>query len=198
MRSFVMIGHRVPTDGSFRLDDLAGGAGRLDVLCRAINSVFCLSHGIRKDCELYLVLQAPPDAPKTIRMVGSELKYLNPDERSTGALIRNALMRKDVNERRGSSPGIYVLKKGLFEVLESLCDAGDGKLVVLREECEKFNPEALPESPVFFLSDDKDPTPEEVETLEKFSPRYIGLGSRSYHSHHCIAHIQVLMDDAGI
>ena len=92
MKTFIMPGHRVPTDGSFRLDDLAGSAGRLDVICRAINSAFCLSHGIRQDVTLYLVFPSGPDGPKTIKMVSNELKYLNPDERSTGALIRNALI----------------------------------------------------------------------------------------------------------
>ena len=190
-----MIGHRVPTDGSFRLDDLAGSAGRLDCLCRAINSVFCLSHGIRRDCELYMVLQAPPDTPKTIRMVGSELKYLNPDERSTGALIRNALMR-NIEDGGVSSPGIYVLKKGLEDVLGEV--AKDGNLVVLREERGKLDCKSLPDNPVFFLSDDKDPTPEEEETLKKFSPRYAAFGTQSYHSHHCIAHIHILMDEASL
>ena len=42
-----------------------------------------------------------------IRLVGYELKYLNPDERSTGALIRNALLQTGEGETK-SSPGIYV------------------------------------------------------------------------------------------
>ncbi|PSP87349.1 tRNA (pseudouridine(54)-N(1))-methyltransferase TrmY, partial [Halobacteriales archaeon QH_8_68_33] len=34
MRQFIVVGHDAPTTPEFPLDDLAGGAGRLDVLCR--------------------------------------------------------------------------------------------------------------------------------------------------------------------
>jgi tRNA (pseudouridine54-N1)-methyltransferase len=87
MRRFVVIGHRAITSGDFKLDDLAGGTGRLDVLLRCINSTFFLSHDIRRDAEITLILQGAPNPPKSIRLVGSELKYLNPDERSTAALV---------------------------------------------------------------------------------------------------------------
>ncbi|MCL2334152.1 MAG: tRNA (pseudouridine(54)-N(1))-methyltransferase TrmY, partial [Candidatus Methanoplasma sp.] len=108
MRYFVIVGHKAVTTGDFKLDDIAGGAGRLDILIRCVNSAFFLSHDLRKDTELFLVLQGGEDPPKTVRMSGAELRYLNPDERSTSSLIRNALIKKlDTGEKR-SSPGIYV------------------------------------------------------------------------------------------
>ena len=91
-RNFIIIGHRAVTDPNFTLNDLPGSSGRLDILARCINSAFFLSHDIRRDVEVALVLLGPDDPPKTIRLIGDELKYLNPDERSTGALIRNALV----------------------------------------------------------------------------------------------------------
>ena len=102
MRRFIIIGHKASTTADFKLDDLAGGAGRLDVLLRCINSAFFLSHDLRKDVEVILILQGPPGPPKSIRLIGSELRYLNPDERSTGALIRNALMKEARSEERSS------------------------------------------------------------------------------------------------
>lgn len=93
MRYFIIIGHRVTTTGDFRLDDIAGGAGRLDILIRCINSAFFLSHDIRRDVELYLICEGGSNPPKTILLKGNELRYLNPDERSTSSLIRNALMK---------------------------------------------------------------------------------------------------------
>ena len=91
MNRFIVVGHKAVTSGDFKLDDMAGGAGRLDILLRCINSAMFLSHGIRRDTEIILVLQGEPDPPRTIRINGSEVRYLNPDERSTGALVRNAL-----------------------------------------------------------------------------------------------------------
>ncbi len=87
MRRFVVLGHRAVTSSGFSLNDLCGSAGRMDVLLRCINSAFFLSHDLRRDTEIYLVLKGGPEPPKTIRLRGDELKYLNPDERSTGALI---------------------------------------------------------------------------------------------------------------
>ena len=55
-RRFAIIGHRVPASGEVFLNDLAGGSGRLDVLCRAINTALFVSHGIRQDTHMTLHL----------------------------------------------------------------------------------------------------------------------------------------------
>ena len=60
MRYFVITGHRAVSTGDFKLDDIAGGAGRLDILVRCVNSAFFLSHNLRKDVEAYLVLMVLP------------------------------------------------------------------------------------------------------------------------------------------
>ena len=93
MRYFVITGHKAVSTGDFKLDDIAGGAGRLDILVRCVNSAFFLSHNLRKDVEIYLVMEGGDDAPKTVIFKGEDLRYLNPDERSTASLIRNALMK---------------------------------------------------------------------------------------------------------
>ena len=87
MRRFVILGHKTPVTPEFHLNDLPGAAGRLDVLCRAIGASLFLSHGIRRDAEVMLLLQNTV----RIRISGRYVKRLNPDERSTAALIRRAL-----------------------------------------------------------------------------------------------------------
>jgi tRNA (pseudouridine54-N1)-methyltransferase len=196
MRRFVLVGHRAVTSSQFKLNDLCGSTGRLDVLLRCINSAFFLSHDFRRDVELYLVLQGDPDPPKTIRLRGDELKYLNPDERSTGALIRNALMKKlDEPEQKEvkSTPGIYISKAGFQETLTRLAEISD--LVYLREDGESFSPGVSDENLTFILSDDKDMTPEEEEMILKFKPKIYNLGKTSYHSDHCITVVSWLMDN---
>lgn len=81
MRTFIIAGHGKNTDGDFTLNDLAGSAGRIDVLLRCISASFLISNGIRRDTDVYLCLSG--DMTRTVRLVGEELKYLNPDERST-------------------------------------------------------------------------------------------------------------------
>jgi tRNA (pseudouridine54-N1)-methyltransferase len=195
MRRFVVVGHRAITSAQFNLNDLCGSCGRLDVLLRCINSAFFLSHDFRRDVELYLVLLGEPDPPRTIRLKGDELKYLNPDERSTGALIRNALMKK-VENKEGkeimSTPGIYISKNGLKETLKKLSNIS--KFIYLREDGEEFNKAEATGDITFILSDDKNMTEDEEGEIQKFEPRICSLGATSYHSDHCICVISWLMD----
>ena len=176
MIRFVIIGHRAVTDGDFKLDDLAGGAGRLDILLRCINSAFFLSHDLRKDVEVHLVLQGPPAAPKALRLVGSELRYLNPDERSTGALIRNALMQRTEAESR-SSPGIYVSTRSYQDVLSIL--SKESTMVYLKEDGEDIREFDFPEDVTFVLGDDRDLSEEEEIALLKYGPSTVKLRQSS-------------------
>ena len=180
----MVIGHRAMTSGDFKLDDLAGGTGRLDVLLRCINSAFFLSHNIRRDTEIHLILQGPPHPPKTVRLVGSELKYLNPDERSTAALVRNALLQKVAGEER-SSPGIYVSNRSYRDVL-SLVPKGE-QIVYLREDGTDVREFQFEQDVTFVLGDDQDLTLEEEGLLLKYEPKIISLGPASYHADHCIS-----------
>ncbi|MEM2943706.1 MAG: tRNA (pseudouridine(54)-N(1))-methyltransferase TrmY [Methanomassiliicoccales archaeon] len=191
MRRFVVIGHRATTSGNFKLDDLTGGTGRLDVLLRCINSAFFLSHNLRKDVEVYLILLGPPSPPKTLRFVGSELKYLNPDERSTGALVRNALLQKITMEER-CSPGIYASNRSYIDVLTLI--SKDSEIVYLKEDGDDIRACSLPENVSFVLSDDQDLTAEEEELLMNYSPRKVSVGPVSYHADHCITIVNNELD----
>ena len=191
MRHFVIIGHKATTSGSFKLDDLAGSTGRLDILLRCINSAFFLSHDIRRDAEVYLILLGPPNPPKTLKFVGAELKYLNPDERSTGALVRNALMQKVITEER-CSPGIYASNRSYSDVLTII--SKDSQLVYLKEDGKDIREVELPKDVSFVLGDDQDLTYEEEEMLMNYSPLKISLGPISYHADHCITIVNNELD----
>ena len=136
----------------------------MDVLLRCINSAFFLSHDLRKDVEVVLVLQGPPGPARgRYDWSASELRYLNPDERSTGALIRNALMRDAQTPRRRSTPGIYVSTRTYQDVLGLL---GEGtEIVYLKEDGTDIRETELPENVTFVLSDHMDLTPDEEGLL---------------------------------
>ncbi len=196
MIHFVIAGHRASTTPDFKLDDICGGAGRLDVLVRCVSSAFFLSHDIRKDVEVHLVLQGGEDAPKTVRFSGEHIRYLNPDERSTASLIRNALLKKiPEGEELRSSPGVYISRKSFSEVLESLKDKGE--FVYLKEDGKEIRETVLPENVIFVLGDDKDLTEEEEAALLSHSPSCVCLGPRSLHANHCITLVLNEIDRAG-
>ena len=193
MRYFVITGHKAVTTADFKLDDIAGGAGRLDILVRCVNSAFFLSHNLRKDVEIYLVMEGGDDPPKTVIFKGESLRYLNPDERSTSSLIRNALMKKvSPGEEVRSSPGVYVTRMSFEDVIDKLSQKGS--FVYLKEDgidCREYR---FPENPIFVLGDNHDLTEDEEAYLLNHSPDRICIGPHSLHADHCMIIVQNEVD----
>mgnify|MGYP002761284540 CR=1 FL=1 len=192
MRQFVVVGHDAPTTPDFSLDDLAGGAGRLDVLCRCVNSAFFLSHAIREDVRTHLVLA---DA-FTVTFEGDAIRRLNPDERSTAALIRGALERRDDaigHQPVESSPGVSIRRRGV----EATLDALDGTFVHLHEDGTPIVDREPPADPIFVLSDHRDFTADERDLLADRADARVRLGPRALHADHAITVAHNYLDTGG-
>lgn len=198
MKRFVISGHKAVADAKFKLDDLAGSAGRVDILTRCVNSAFMKSHEVRRDVEIYLVFEGGKDAPKTVRIEGKTVRYLNPDERSTASLIRNALLKKVGPGEVQSSPGVYVSRHSFEDVINLLSDKGT--FVYLKEDGEDIRDCALPENPIFVLGDNSDLTEEEESRVLAEDPVRINVGPISLHSDHCmiLAHNEMDRSEAAI
>jgi tRNA (pseudouridine54-N1)-methyltransferase len=194
MRQFLVIGHDAPTTPSFELDDIAGGAGRLDVLCRCVNSAFFLSHDIRESVRVHLVL----GDEFTVRFEGSELRRLNPDERSTAALIRRALETRD--EAIGhmpaeSTPGVSIRRMGFADALGDL--ARGATVVQLHEDGDPIVDVDAPSDPLFVLSDHRDFTDEEESLLAAAADARVRLGPELLHADHAITVAHNYLDTDG-
>ncbi|WP_058992693.1 tRNA (pseudouridine(54)-N(1))-methyltransferase TrmY [Haloarcula sp. CBA1127] len=194
MRQFVIIGHDAPTTPEFSLDDLAGAAGRLDVLCRCVTSAFFLSHAIREDVRVHLVLSDE----YTVTFEGSDLRRLNPDERSTAALIRKALEERE--EAIGhipveTSPGVSLTRRGFEGTLDDV--ARRGTVVKLHEDGDPIVGLAPPSDPVFVLSDHHDFRDEEAALLADRADERVSLGPKALHADHSITVAHNYLDTAG-
>lgn len=184
-RRFVVVGHAAPTDGDFSLNDLPGSGGRVDLLARAVTAAFLISHGMRRDTVVYLVHLGAPDPPKAVRFEGEKLRYLNPDERSTAALAKHALMKRlPAKGWVDSTPGVSAARMGLDGVL----DEAGGAAVYLKEGGTPLREATLPgEGAVtFILSDHMNLTEEEEKAVLARAPLVVGLGPLSLHTEHCI------------
>ena len=193
MRQFIVVGHEVPTTGEFSLDDLPG-AGRLDVLCRCVNSTFFLSHAIREDARCLLVLRDE----LTVRFEGSELRRLNPDERSTGALVRNALDERE--EAVGhveveTAPGVYLSRRDFAATLDRA--AREGSVVELHEDGDPIVDVDPPENPAFVVSDHRDFAGREADLLAERADRRVRLGPERLHADHAITVAHNYLDTGG-
>jgi tRNA (pseudouridine54-N1)-methyltransferase len=194
MRQFVVIGHDAPTTPDFALDDLAGAAGRLDVLCRCVTSAFFLSHAIREDVRVHLVL----GDTVTVSFEGSDLRRLNPDERSTAALIRGALERREDaigHQPVESSPGVSIRRRGFESTLGAL--APDTTLVHLHEAGTPVVDYDPPTDPVFVLSDHHDFTDREADLLADRADARVRLGPRALHADHAVTVAHNYLDTEG-
>ena len=91
MRRFAIIGHRAQSSGKLPLNDLAGAAGRMDVLIRALMASLMTSHGLRKDTEIILHLWGGPGPKRRLKIVGSEVRGIHAEERSVAGQIAKVL-----------------------------------------------------------------------------------------------------------
>lgn len=186
MRRFVLLAHKAPVTPEFTLNDLPGSAGRLDVLCRGIGAAFFLSHDLRRDVEVILLLQDQVQ----VRLVGKRVKRLNPDERSTAALIKHAL-EKLSEEEVESTPGVFVSPRTLPAVLDYLYQEG-AHPVVLHEDGVPIESFSMPANPAFFLSDHEEFSLSDDEALVDL-PR-VSLGKQPLHASQCITIVHYLLD----
>ena len=194
MRDIVIIGHKAKTNGDFSLNDLPGSAGRMDILCRCVSSALFLSFGMRRDVNVHLLLLGDPDPGKIIRFEGLHLRYLNPDERSSGSLINKALQKDATEQDIRSTPGVWIRRGDL----KSLLSEFEGRnLLYLREDGKDIREFALEiRDPVFILGDHTGVTEEEEEQLLEAGAKIISVGPISLHSNHCITLIHNELDRA--
>ncbi|GGM57013.1 tRNA (pseudouridine54-N1)-methyltransferase [Halarchaeum rubridurum] len=194
MRHFVVHGHDAPTTADFDLSDLAGGAGRLDVLCRCVGAALFLSHGVREDVRVSLVLADE----LTVRFEGSEIRYLNPDERNIAGMLRKAIEAKSraIGHREAApSPGVYVSKRGFEPTVEAA--ARDGTVVQLHEDGAPLADVEPPADPVFVLSDHRDFTDAEASLLADASDERVRVGPEVLHADHTITVAHNYLDTDG-
>jgi tRNA (pseudouridine54-N1)-methyltransferase len=192
MRRFVVRAHAASVEEPIALDDLPG-SGRIDVLARCVTSGLLLSHGIREDTRVELVVD-----DYTIRFAGASARSLHPDERSTAARIRDAL---DAHEEAIGhqpvevSPGVDLVRKDFAATLGDA--ATDGELLTLSVDGESIATWDPPGDVTFVLSDHRSFTDDERATLEDVADRTLGLGPNAIHAADAIAVAHNHLDTAG-
>jgi tRNA (pseudouridine54-N1)-methyltransferase len=194
MRQFVVLGHEAPTDPDFSLDALPSEAGRLDVLCRCVTAALLRSHGIREDTLVHLVLQDE----LTICFDGATVRNLNPDERSTAALVRTALEAKD--EAVGHiaaepSPGVSISRLGFEETLDAI--AKDSTVIQLHPDGDPIVDLEPPDDALFVLSDHRDFTDAEAALIEKYADHRVSLSPERLHGDQAITVAHNYLDTDG-
>jgi tRNA (pseudouridine54-N1)-methyltransferase len=132
MRRFAILGSIASASPDFRLDDLPGTSGRLDIHARCIRAALLYAHGMRTDVVVYLVLLGGPRAPRTVR-IDTTAKFIRPDERALATLLQKTLASTADDAGPGFHPhkdGIALARGGIDIVL---ADAANARLFLLEE-----------------------------------------------------------------
>lgn len=193
MRQFVVVAHELtaPEAADLNLDDLPG-TGRLDLLSRCVTSALLLSHDIREDVRVHLVADG-----YVVRFEGSEIRRINPDERSTAARIRDAF-----DAREGAigamaatpSPGVSIRRGDLEAVLDDLDDVTLFELHADGQPVVDLDP---PGNPAFVLSDHRDFTDEEANLLGEHADARVSIGPQILHADQTITVAHNYLDTNG-
>lgn len=193
MRRFLLLVHRVPADGDFSLNDLANGGGRMDEVAQAVGAAFLVSNGLRRDTELDLLLLRDGGGGRRIHLVGERLRYLNPDERSTAALLKNALVRSAGRSDRSleASPGVFVGPGAEEDLLAFVRQPG---ALWAEEGGAPVRQFPLGAEVAGVLGDVFDPTPREREILLGSGIPRVRLGPRSLRASQCVVLLQNELD----
>lgn len=191
MRIFVLYARKARTDSNFKLDDLIN-VGRMDLVARCISSALWLSHNVREDARIFVVLNGPPKPPVTICFQGSKLAKVYVDERTNANWIKNILTMKFGKEWL-ELEGTKVSRKSFQEVLTEL----SGKNYVLHEKGEFIENVKIEKNPIFLLGDQIG-LPDKEEKFALRNGEKISLGKNVYLASSCISIINWVCDKNGI
>ncbi len=196
MRTFIIKANKARTSPDFKLSDLPGTSGRIDVLCRFLNSAFLLSHGFRKNVRVWLLLYGPPNPPKAIRFEGPKLRVrLNPDERSTAKLIMKALKAGEGLKEPGKEvevyPGLYVSNRTFEDVIRMTLK--NSRLYYLHEEGKPIEKVSFGGNVAFVLGDHEGLNKEDETFLEGIAEK-VSVGKKSYLASHVVAYVNIFLD----
>ena len=150
MREFVYYSRSAVTAGNMIGDNLMK-AGRMDIVCNVIISVFFISNKMRDDVKLHLVFDGPPHAPRHLVLESNEEMPIS--KKNVAGLIKRMLYKSPTTEGLLEVfPGASIEKKSFEKLIKDLDKDGkdvlllDGKGVDVREA-------DLNKQPVFIIGD---------------------------------------------
>ena len=137
MRRFAIIGQRAMSQGKLPLNDMAGGAGRMDVLVRAMMSALMTSHGFRDDTEIILHLQGGPGPNRRVKIDGRTVRGIHAEERSVAGQIGKVLKQPTPPKGHWVERSIGIWDSG-GDILDTIDEWSNTRIVALDADAERL------------------------------------------------------------
>ncbi|MGC8812614.1 MAG: tRNA (pseudouridine(54)-N(1))-methyltransferase TrmY [Candidatus Aenigmatarchaeota archaeon] len=187
MREFILRASKAVTHPYFNLNDLPSSAGRMDLVCRCISSALWVSNDLRRDTKIFVILEGPPNPPRTIVFDGNSLKGVNPDERNIASHIKKALevgLNLGLEQEINVSPGIKVAKKSFESLIKE--KSKETQLLYLHPEGKDIREIEIKENVAFILGDHIGIARKTEKLIERLNIEKVSLGSKIYLASHAI------------
>jgi tRNA (pseudouridine54-N1)-methyltransferase len=197
VRRFVIVGQTASASGDFSTEDLPSSGGRIDVLLRSVRAALLVSHGVRREVVVYLVLRGGNRRPRVLRVSGRDAQFLRPDERSLAHLVKKALSVTPATtaEFVEVKPGVSVIDGDLDAVL---ADAPGATAYLLSEEGTDLRDDPLEAADcLFFLGDHIGLDARTRTRLEALPSRVVSVGPVSLHTDDVVTLVTNELDRRG-
>jgi|SRR3989344_4195549 len=150
MREFLYYSKNAVTAGNLIQDDLMK-AGRMDIVCNVIISVFFISNEMRDDVRLHLIFDGGPNNPR--HLVLESNKDMPISKKNVAGLIKRMLYKaKDEEGLKEIFPGGFIEKKGFEAVVKEL-DKNGKNILLLEKKGEDIRDINLKGNEVFIVGD---------------------------------------------
>ncbi len=186
-RIFLIVSPTAITTANFKLKGIAGSTGRLDVIARSIISALVTKSNIRRNVEVWSLLEGPPNPPIIIKVLGREVECMPSNEIEVVKIIRDLLAGRQI-------AGYYVTKMGFKRVVKELLNTVD-KVYYLRENGANLNYRMFNYERLGFILGSHVDLPKEYELfLDENNIERIKLSNVSYLTSQCVTIVNRILD----
>ncbi len=171
MREFIYYSKNAVTAGNMIKDNLMK-AGRMDIVCNVIISVFFTSNAMRDDVKLHLIFDGPPNAPRHLVLESNEEMPIS--KKNVAGLIKRMLYKSPDSEGLLEVfPGASIERKS-FEHLVKELDSEGKDVLLLDEKGEDIRKMNLNKKPVFIIGDHEGFPSDKKKFLKKIDKVSVG------------------------
>lgn len=150
MREFIYYSKSAVTAGNFIKNDLMK-AGRMDIVCNVIISVFFISNKMRDDVKLHLIFDGPPNAPRHLVLESNQEMPIS--KKNIAGLVKKILYKSpDKEGLKEIMPGCSAEKKS-FEHLVNELDKEGKNVFLLDGKGEDIRDLELKGNEVYIIGD---------------------------------------------